>query len=437
MSPLRNRLAALRGDERGAIAVMTALLLVVALGFVGLGVDVGVNYTARREAQGAADSAAFSAAVARMAGETPTAAEAAAKAVAANYGLVESDPGVDVAVNQPPTQGALAGKAGAVEVIVSRPGRRFFGQLLGVAASTVRARAVATVGANGDGCVIAFNAEVTWAVLENGTPDVNLQHCSMYVNSKDPKGLYLNGSGKLHASALYLAGSYGTNGNVTVDVPADKIFKGQTPIPDPYKDVQEKLRPYNGCDYNGYSSAASGTVNISHPADPETPVVFCNGLKLNGSTTVNFAPGVYVVDRGTFLINGSGAINAPGVTFVLTSSTGSSYANLTMNGTARLNATAPTGGATAGLLFMQDQKAPTTGINTTNVVNGNAGATIQGALYFPKQKVTYNGNAVAAPGRCTQLMADTISFNGTPNFQSDCAGTGTRGVGGVATRLVE
>jgi hypothetical protein len=435
MSPLRNRLAALRGDERGAIAVMTALLLVVALGFVGLGVDVGVNYTARREAQGAADSAAFSAAVARMAGETPTAAEAAAKAVAANYGLVESDPGVDVAVNQPPTQGALAGKAGAVEVIVSRPGRRVVGQLLGVAASTIRARAVATVGSSGNGCVIAFNAEVNWAVLESGAADVNLQHCAMYVNSKDPKGLYFNGNGKLHADALSLAGDYGTNGHVTVDVPPSRIFKGQTPIADPYKDV--KIPPYNGCDYNGYNSPASGTVNIPHPGAPETPVVFCNGVTFNGSATVNFAPGVYVMDRGTFLLNGSGTVNAPGVTFILTSSTGSSYANLRMNGTGNLNATAPTGGPTAGLLFMQDRNAPTTGLNTTNLINGTAASTIQGGLYFPKQKVTYNGTATTAPGRCTQLMADTISFNGTPNFQSDCAGAGTRGIGGSATKLVE
>ena len=62
---------------------------------------------------------------------------------------------------------------------------------------------------------------------------------------------------------------------------------------------------------------------------------------------------------------------------------------------------------------------------------------MQGALYFPRQKVTFNGTSTTAPGRCTQLMADTITFNGTPSFQANCANTGTRGIGGAATKLVE
>jgi Flp pilus assembly protein TadG len=429
---LTNRLRTLRRDESGATAIFTGMLLVVALGFVGLGVDMGVGYGARRAAQGAADSAAFSAAVGKMAG-APNVVDQA-RAVAASYGLVNGVDGVTVTVNTPVVVNQKSNDQ-AVEVIIARPGRRFFSSFFATGATTIKARAVAVAGQSGNGCVIAFNAQVNWAVLENGAADVNLQSCSMYVNSTDPNGLYFNGSGKLHADKLFLAGNYGTNGNVTVDVKPENIFRGQPPIADPYKDVG--IPNYQGCDYNAYSSAASGTVNIAHPGPPTTPVVFCNGLTLNGSATVNFAPGIYVVDRGTFLINGSGTVNAPGVTFVLTSSSGSSYANLTMNGTATLNATAMTSGPTAGLLFMQDRKAPTTGLNTTNLINGTAAATLQGALYFPKQKVTYNGTATTSPGRCTQLMADTISFNGTPNFQANCVGTGTRGIGGSPTTLVE
>src|SRR5688572_15167121 len=46
-------------DERGATAIMTALVATILIGFVGLGTEVGMWYAERRAMQTASDSAAM------------------------------------------------------------------------------------------------------------------------------------------------------------------------------------------------------------------------------------------------------------------------------------------------------------------------------------------------------------------------------------------
>ena len=424
---LAARLRALPCDQSGATAVFTGILLIVALGFVGLGVDLGVGYTDKRAAQSAADSAAFSGAVGKMAGAGNVPDQA--KAVAAQYGLSDGVGGVVVQVNTPPAAGALAGNAEAVEVIITRPGRRFFSSFFATGATTIQARAVAVSGRAGNGCVVALNPNAPAAVLENGTPDVDLVGCSLYDNSSSATSLYLNGSARLSADNIFLVGGYGTSNNATL-TSTHGIQTNQKPIADPYRDVP--VPPYSGCDYNSYNAPLSNTTFSTSDADP---TVFCNGLTLNGvGTTYTFNPGVYIIDRGQFTVNGSIKVQGVGVTFVLTSSTGANYATTTINGSAEMNLRAPNSGPTAGFAFYQDRRAPSSG---TNTLNGTSNSVYSGALYFPSQHVTFNGTNNTANGGCTQLLADTVTFNGTPTFEVNCSGSGTRSIGGYPTTLVE
>jgi Flp pilus assembly protein TadG len=59
---LAARLPTARGDERGAVFVFTALMMVVLLGFAALTVDVGFAYQQQRQVQNGADAAALGAA---------------------------------------------------------------------------------------------------------------------------------------------------------------------------------------------------------------------------------------------------------------------------------------------------------------------------------------------------------------------------------------
>jgi Flp pilus assembly protein TadG len=51
-------------DQRGQVAIVVALMLVVLLGFAALVVDVGLNWAARTQAQSAADAAALAGVIA-------------------------------------------------------------------------------------------------------------------------------------------------------------------------------------------------------------------------------------------------------------------------------------------------------------------------------------------------------------------------------------
>jgi hypothetical protein len=351
-----------------------------------------------------------------------------ARAVAAQYGFTDGTGGVAVAVNTPPRAGAFTSNAQAVEVIVTRPQARFFAGFLGVGGGTVRGRAVAVAGVNGNGCVIAFDTAALGSVLLNGNPSVNLAGCSLYANSTSPSAMELNGSVDLTADSINLVGNYSSNGNVNVTT-THGIHTGQPAVADPYAGVN--VPAYSGCDYTNWSPSTSMTV----PAHADgTPVVFCGGVNINGNVTITFAPGIYVMDRGAFIINGNSHVRATGVTFVLTSSTGSNYATVTMNGTTDFVAVAPTTGPTAGLVFFQDRRAPSGGVN---VINGNSSTSILGALYFRNQQLTFNGNNATAQGGCTQVLADKVLFSGTPTLQVNCAGAGVKSIGGFSTKLVE
>lgn len=418
--------ARLAEDRSGATSVITGISLVAALGFAAFGTDLGVAYAHRRAAQSAADSAAFSGAVGKMAGAASVAGEA--RAVTPTYGLVHGVGGVNVIVNSPAASGSVAGNAESVEVIVERPMARFFAGVLGAGNSTLRARAVAVAGRAGDACVVALNPTEASTVSFSGSSAANLINCNLHANSSNGTAMQIGGSASLNARGVNLVGSYGVNGSPTLNV-TQGIRSRQSAIPDPYANLD--VPNFSGC--NGVVIPNSGVIDIPPSA---TPRVWCGGMTVNAGVTVNFPPGVYVIDRGLLQVNGGGTVNATNATFILTSSTGANYAQATINGGANFNVTAPTSGPTAGIAIMQDRRAPRNG--TVNRVNGGSATAIRGAVYFPKQSVLYSGsNSSGSGGGCTQLLADTVQFSGNVAFEINCEGAGVRSIGGYPTELVE
>lgn len=121
--------------------MLFALSATILIGCAGLGAEVALWYIDKRAAQNAADTAAYSALIAYHAGETTDFA-ATAKAVAAQYGFLDAQGGVSVAVNQPPQSGPHSGDPTAIEVIISAPEVPLFSKLF-LSAPSVVARAVA------------------------------------------------------------------------------------------------------------------------------------------------------------------------------------------------------------------------------------------------------------------------------------------------------
>jgi uncharacterized membrane protein len=109
-------------DRSGATAIFAALTMTTVVGFVGLGVDVGLWYHSARIAQAAADSAARAAAIAAAASRDPRgAAQREARAIVAHYNLVGGRKGTEIVVNLPPLRGPHRDDKTAVEVTIVRP----------------------------------------------------------------------------------------------------------------------------------------------------------------------------------------------------------------------------------------------------------------------------------------------------------------------------
>lgn len=411
-------------DETGISAVAVGLSMSAMLGFAGMAVDVSVWYADKRAAQGAADSAAFSAGTDLYAGDTTTGVQANAKAVAAQYGYTDGAGGVTVTVNTPPTSGSHTSTTGAVEVIVTKSESLFFSSFF-INAASVSGRAVAVAGTNGAGaCVLATNTGSSTSISTadiaiTGNATIDASNCGIYANASGSDSLDITGNATLLAKNLSVVGNYSVSGGGTLTVTGAKTT-GAPVMADPYANV---ATPSPG------ACAGTNSWNSSATISPGT---YCNGFSVNSTATVTMQPGVYIINGGSFSVNGQAAITGTGVTIVLTGS-GSNYATATINGGAGVTLSAPTSGPTSGIVFLQDRSAPT---GSASKINGGSTTSITGALYFPSQTLKFSGGSSSASS-CTQLIAAQISYLGGAYFNNNCTGDGVTPIGQTNTTLVE
>src|SRR6185436_20509185 len=94
-----------KDDEAGSYLIVSALLMPILIGVVGLGTEGGLWYMQHNKMQNAADSAAISAATEYYLQHKPETLGVQAQSVTASYGFVHGANGVAVTVNHPPTSG--------------------------------------------------------------------------------------------------------------------------------------------------------------------------------------------------------------------------------------------------------------------------------------------------------------------------------------------
>ncbi len=417
--PLALLLRRFRRDQSGAFVIITALVMPVLIGTVGLGTEVALWLNKHRTLQSAADSSAVSAATAYFLNNTADV-PVQAKAVSASYGFTNGLYGVTVAVNRPPQSGSYTTQLGAVEVIVQQPQIRLFSALWTSDALPISARAVAVSTNSGLGCVLSLHPTAAAATKTQGGAQVVLSGCSLYDNSADANGaLTVGGSGHITALSVEVVGGISGPSNLTT---TQGVHTGQPPASDPY--ASTSIPSFSGCTQNNFHTTGTVTIN---------PGVYCNGFRLNGGANVTMNPGIYYMDRGSFAINGGTTLTGNGVTIIFTSSTGNNYATASINGGATVNLTAPTTGPTAGIALFGDRNMPN---DRAFSFSGGSTQVIDGAIYVPKGDVSFAGGSSTSTG-CTQLIARTITFSDNSKFALNCSGKGTKPLGSVTAKLVE
>jgi Flp pilus assembly protein TadG len=401
-------------SQGGQSLLILALALPMLLGMVGLAFDVGYLEFMRRLAQTAADAGAMAGVSGLPYGTgcaSGTPCYAGVMAATTANGFINGSNGVTVTIHNAPTSGAYAGKAAAVEVLVTQTEPTFFLKMIGAGNSSVSARAVAASAAGG--CVYTMNPtasgsfSVAIAVFQT--------NCGIYINS--------NSASAVNLSFLSLVNTTPARSGVVGGV--STFFSSFTPPPvtgiAPFNDPLAYLtKPTAG---SCIATPLTVITTTPQPISPSGGVLgHCLSLTINGSSgssitlnpgeynsisaspafgaTVTFNPGTYIIKGGPLNIGPSiaGTFNGSNVTFYLASTAGA----LTVNGFQFLNFVAPTTGQLAGILFFQDPG----NVNTATIDGLNFGV-LQGSLYFPKAALNFTGCCTNA--QYSILVADTIS----------------------------
>jgi len=398
-------------DKRGNTLAIAAAALPMVMGAAGLATDTIQWVTWKRELQRAADSAAISGvyASAQNASVDTAVSSTVSRYNTTKVGLSTGYPQISY-----PTS---AGWTSAVQVNLAVQKKLPFASMFLSTPPTITATATAALTDDGDFCVIALDSSTSSGVTIGGNASANLG-CGVIANS-------ISGT-----SAV------GTNGN-SYDLIASPVaavgglpssIRGATNLkpfhvamPDPYAGKYSTDLPSGmTCKANTNASGAKDGSGRLNPG--------CYNAFSPGTITLN--PGVYYLNNTGLSINGNTTITGTGVTIIFT---GTAPGTLSMNGNSVLSLTAPTTGDFAKMLMIQSNAATA---GNSNKINGNNGAKLDGAMYFPKGTLNFTGNSSPAT-KCAMIVAYHVDFGGSTDIQNNttgCAANTT--VSGKVVRLV-
>lgn len=407
----RDTARAIQSDRSGNVIITFTLALIPIVSFTGAAVDYSRANSVKAAMQSAADSTAL----------------ALAKSAAALSSSQLTQQGNDTfkaLLTRPELDNAQVGtvysssQGGRTTVTANGSVKAAFVGIMGLSSLNVSAKAAAVVVSGGKGCVVSLNRGASGAAVTQGSANINLTGCSLYDNSNHGSALTVGGSSKISALSVGVVGGISGNAGITT---TQGVETGVTPIADPYAKVP--VPAFSGCTENNFTAKTTVTIN---------PGVYCGGMALQANANVTLNPGIYIIDRGKFSVNGNASIQGTGVTLVFTSSTMTDWPDATINGGAIVNLIAPSSGPTAGIVMYGDRNIP---LGTSFKFTGGGTQYLGGAIYFPTGAVSFAGGAGTTTS-CTQLIADTVTFNGNSNFAINCDSFGTKQFGPAGVRLV-
>ena len=418
-------------DRKGNALVIAAGALPLLIGSAGFATDTIQWALWKRELQRAADSAAIAGVYDRVAngGETSGVSAAVTHDLELNnHTLVSLMSGYPQLTFPADAPNQIDQVRVSLQVQRTLP---FSSLFLSNPPIIVANATAASVPGPGDPCVLSLQDGATTSGIEiTGNADIDMPDCVFHTNSGSNNSAYAKGSSKVKAKSVSAVGGIQQSSNWNVD-----SYTPYSPqITDPYKNVTPQ-----SSDMHCVNQALDEKTDLS--SLPIGTNCF-KSLSVGSNKSLTLPSGTYYVDGGSAFIQGN--LTCAACTIVLTNSDSSPTATIgdfKVNADANLNMTAPTSGTFKGIAIYQDRRAVDSP-SAQNKINGNSASTVQGAVYFPKQELDYNGTGTTA-ALCTRFVSKRIKFSGnseTSNkFKSakDCSAYGLEEIGaGRRVRLV-
>jgi len=412
------RLNALLRDRSANATVVTAFSLLSLIGGAGLATDT-IQWTLwKRQLQRMTDSASLAGAFAKARGKSSDTTRATAQTELDRYTSLNM---ITLTGTTSIEVGTLSGYDNAVRTTIQTNRALPFSSMFMRTSPTIQATSTAAAVGFGAYCVVSLEDTATTGITIQGSSNVQLG-CGMATNSQGTNALSAGGSARLTASPLAAVGN----------IPASSVFTSSTvlqpysiPQPDPYASLTVPTLP--SCNQSINVAPSNGNGNSSTRIQNNGNGVSCyKDIKLQGNVT--FDPGVYIIDGasgGGLTVNSGAVVSGTGVVFIFTTSSTdkTTVANVTINGGAQVNLTAPnkntcsgTACNYAGILMYQDQSALLK--TNANKINGNSASSYSGAFYFASQELQFSGDS-GMRTTCIQLVARQVTFVGNTAISND------------------
>jgi Flp pilus assembly protein TadG len=404
-------------DRRGAIALMTAILCPVLIGFVALGVEVGDWYQTRQAAQNAADAAAMAGAldlingVSNLANASYFGTQNGFTNNATPYAGSVQGVSITSGYYNGSSFSTSGGSTNAVKATVSQTVPAYFSAVLGLGTMNVKVSAVALAQPAANACVLSLHN-----LSISGGPTVNGSGCYLDANGQAQSN---GNSGTLNVKGFDAsAGCTATNAMCSSSTFVHDWYAA--PITDPFASLSafsvnsgggqvtvSSNKPATLAPYESNGNVAYGDVKVTGgQLDLQPGTYFFNTLTMNGGTMG--CSTCTSSNDGTM-----GCSTCTGVNIVILAT--SNGLNINGGATIQLNAN------TANTKFPSLDTVLIYSRETDSVtVNGNSSSYFGGVVYLPDANVTWGGNG-ANSMNCTELIGGNITFSGNvaSNFNTN------------------
>lgn len=371
--------------KRGAVSVLVAVSLLGLMAILSLALDGSALQRERRTMQTAADAGALAGAVEIFRSRTDSVAFAA-QSEASRNGYTNGVSTVVVTPTYPSTNAPFTGSK-FVTVTVQKRVPTLLGGLIGQSEAVIHAKSTAGIVLS-EYCFVVLDPTGAEALKLSNSATLTGSGCGIEINSTSPNGANATGTqNRITAPSIGVGGSsvggsdkFITPGGVQYNVP---------PTVNPLAYMAMPTVP-STCDHGSVSAAMNitGTQTLS-------PGTYCGGMDIR--STVTLSPGLYILRGGGLSVSGSGSLTSTGtgVTFLNTAPpAGATYSwgpISLQGGSVNVNMKGNTDPASAlpGVLFYSDPAAP----YLENVFKANSTMRIDGTMYFPTQKVTFQSGS--------------------------------------------
>jgi len=449
-----HRLAAnLRACRSGAVAPLTALMLLPISGALAFAVELGSWQYMQRSAQNAADSAAIAAATVDSAGgkSGTTTSLMEAQAAAAKFGYVNCTSNTTVTVEDTVATAGFTCPTGVpvgstcYRATISTQFPLLFSKVIGYAGSGSGVQQiVSSAVAINKGGGVQLKQICVWSLSpgtnsfqSNGGPKPDMAGCSLLSN------------GGMTCAGHDLGADYGIAVGTSSGCGQTQI-SGSKGISDPFASLASNI-PANTCSSYPQLAKSAGkwtvaaTNQLSGSYNWTGNHIRCGDTQLTGNVTLTGSETTIVIENGRLDLNGYTIKTAAGAaaTILFSGDNSSSYyhypTSLSGGGTIDIKAPDSTSSSVwKGVAMMQDPKL-TTNVGFTYTGNDPTWD-ITGLVYLPKADLTFSGivNKSSTGTSCFVLVSYTVLVNGTGQIfaNTDCQTAGltppTLDVGGGA-----